>query len=207
MVQEVSASRTDSLRSAIDSVFARPEYQWQEIVDPWAPIARAWNAVLDGIERLKTDNPVAYQLFVWGLVTILALIVAHAVWIAARTIRGGSERAPRDEPRVAPQLRNAAWYASEARRLAESGRYVEAMQADFLRLVIELDGSRTVRFHPSKTPHEYLAEAGLTADARLQLRDLVRALYAHAFGRIPCDRAAWDVWHACASTDRYAAAH
>jgi hypothetical protein len=206
MVQGVSAARGDSLRAAIDSVFARPEYQWAEVIDPWGPVRRAWLALLDAIDRLRAENPVAYQLLVWGLVAVLLIIVGHALWIAARTIRGGTERVVRDELPAALAPRDAGWYANEAQRLAASGRFVEAMQADFLRLMLELDGRRAVRFHPSKTPHEYLTESGLTPDGRSRLRVAVRGLYAHAFGRLPCDQAAWDAWRLEASVDRYAAA-
>jgi hypothetical protein len=206
MVQ-VPEPRIDSLQSAIDSVFAGQEYQWRAIPDPWSAVRRAWTALMDAIDRLRIDNPLAYRLFVWSLIAILALIVLHALWVAARTVRGGSARGTREPEQPTMVVRGASWYAAEAQRLAKEGRYVEAIQADFVRLMLELDGRKAVRFHPSKTPHEYVRDPGLAESSRTELRALVRALYGFAFGRAPCDVNAWESWRQQASTDRYAAAH
>lgn len=106
-----------------------------------------------------------------------------------------------------PAARDAAWYSLESARLAQAGNYVAAMQADFLRLVLELDARHVVAFHPSRTPSEYARDASLSDDGRRALTALVREMYAYAFARVPCDRAAYDAWRARATADRYATAH
>jgi hypothetical protein len=201
------AARVDSLRSAIDSVFTAPEYAWRDVIDPWAPMRRAWMAIVDSVERLRLENPMAYRLLVWSLIAALLLIVGHALWIAARTVRGGSRPTTREPLAPATVARDAQWYAHEAKRLAAGGRYVEAMQADYVRLMLELDGRRIVRFHPSRTPHEYVRDPSLADTARGELQTLVRSLYRYAFGRAPCDADSWRLWQQQAQTERYAGAN
>jgi hypothetical protein len=86
-----------------------------------------------------------------------------------------------------PPARGAAWYRAEADRLAGAGKYREAIQADFTALILALDSRRLVRFHPSKTPGEYVAE-------RSDLGGVVRALYAYLFARAPCGPAEFGAW-------------
>lgn len=197
---------TDTLRAIIDSVLRDPAYQTRAPRDAWAPVRRTWNALLDWVDRLHATSPVAYRAFVWLLVAILAAIVLHAMWIAARTIRAGTAAPDRPMPQAASMPRDAGWYADEARRLAAAGRYAEAMQADFLRLVLELDARKITRFHPSKTPFEYVRDAALTTNARHDFRALVTTLYTHAFARVSVTDDAWHQWRAAAHADRYAAA-
>lgn len=197
----------DTLRTVIDRVLASPDYQVRAPEDPWAPAARAWRALLDWFDRLEATDPLAYKALVGVLLLVLAAIVGHAMWIAARTLRAGAARADDAEAPVASAPRDAAWYAAEAGRLAAAGRLAEAMQADFLRLVLELDARRVTRFHPSKTPIEYVHEAALAPDARAEFRRLVRLLYLHAFGGHGTTEAAWVEWRGAAQADRYARAH
>lgn len=206
-VQGMAPARADSLRATLDTVFAAPDYRWETREDPFGAIRRLWLAVGEWVAQLQRENPQAYRALIWLLVAVLVVILAHAAWVAVRTVRGGSRRAQRDVagPVIAP--RDAAWYAAESARLAAAGDYVAAMQADFLRLVLELDARHVMRFHPSKTPSEYVRDAALSDEGRHALRTLVRAMYAHAFARVPLDRAEYDRWRAAAVADRYARAH
>lgn len=196
----------DSLRTLIDRVLAGPAYQQYAPSDPWAPVRRAWAALLEWIERLRETNPGAYEALVWALVLVLLAIVAHAAWVAARTIRAGTAQAPAPVGEVVARPRDAAFYRAEAQRLAGAARFAEAMQADFLRLVLELDAREVTRYHPSKTPIEYVREARVPDDARERLRGLIRTLYRHAFARVPADATAWEAWRADADVNRYAPA-
>lgn len=205
--QEGTPVAADSLRTVIDAVLTQGAFQVEAPRDPWAPVRRLWTVMLDTLERLRTENPLAYRLLVWLLVAILIAIVAHAMWIAARTIQAGSIVPAKERLQPTSTPRDAEWYAREARRLASDGRFAEAMQADFLRLMLELDARNLARFHPSKTPGEYVGDARLPSEARDELRGLVRSLYRYAFARVPADRLAWEDWVNRASVNRYAAAH
>lgn len=207
MLQATASVRADSLRATLDSVFASPAYRWETREDPFGALRRLWLATGEYLARLREQNPAAFRTLTWLLVAVLVAILAHAAWVAVRTVRGGSRRLQGEtgEPVSAP--RDAAWYAGEAARLAQAGDFVAAMQADFLRLILELDARRVVAFHPSKTPSEYARDATLGADGRRALGVLVREMYAHAFARVPCDRAAYDAWRARAMAERYAPAN
>ena len=73
----------DSLRAALDSVFAQPAYQWEAPRDPFAFVTRAWNTVRDWIERMQAQNPMLVRALWWVLLAVLALILLHAAWVAS----------------------------------------------------------------------------------------------------------------------------
>jgi len=101
---------------------------------------------------------------------------------------------------VAARSRDAAWHVAEARRLALAGRYGEALAHRFVALVLELDKGGALRYHPSKTPAEYVNEARLGAAAADEFRVLVAVLYGHLFGGALCSE------QTLAAFDRRAAA-
>lgn len=206
-MQEFVSARADTLRAALDSVFASPAYRWETREDPLGLLRRAWQAAGDYLTRLHAASPLAFRVLTWVLLAILFAILGHAAWVAFRTVGRGSRHSPGATHLPVPASRDSAWYAREAARLAQGGDFVAAMQADFLRLVLELDGRRVVSFHPSKTPSEYAREATLSADARHALRVLVREMYGYAFARAPIDRDAYERWRSAAAAERYAAAH
>lgn len=195
--------RTDSLRATLDSVFAAPAYRWEAREDPFGPLRRLWGAVGRWFDELQRSNPQAFRVMVWVLVGVLVLILAHAAWVAFRTVKHGSRQAQRDVAGPSSVPRDATWYAGEAARLARAGDYAGAMQAEFLRLVLELDARQVMRFHPSKTPIEYVRDASLTEDGRREMRGLVREMYHYAFARAPLDGPAFDRWRALAVADRF----
>jgi hypothetical protein len=203
MLLQLAPARADSLGAALDSVFAAREYRWEAREDPFGVVRRLWLALREWLFALREQNPELFRYFVWGLVATLVLILAHAAWVTFSTVRAAARRDGRTVDLSLPSVRDARWYAQEATRLAGEGRFAEAIQADFLRLILELDARQVTRFHPSKTPGEYVREAALRDEKRVALRDLVRSLYAYAFARIPCDRDAFDAWRAQAVADRF----
>jgi hypothetical protein len=198
---------SDTLRAVLDSVFAGQAYQWVEHPNPLAFLARWWDAARRWLAGLEQRQPTLYWLVVWLLVALLVVIVVHALWVLAQTLRAAGAPEEAGGGPTTPEVRGAAWYRREAQRLARAGRYPEAMQADFLGLVLELDQRRLLRFHPSKTPNEYTYEARLAEPARAAFRDLVRALYGYAFAREPCGPDEFSVWRERTVAERYAAAN
>jgi len=195
----------DSLRAVLDTVFAAPEYRWVERPNPLAFLLRWWEALRDWLDRLRATHPDLFQLVLWGLILVLVAILVHGFWVLAQTVRAAGAPPSAGEG-TAPEVHGAAWYRREAERLAAERRYPEAMQAEFLALVLELDHRRVVRFHPSKTPNEYTYEPGLSATSRETFRGLVRALYRYAFARQPCGERDFLAWRDLAVPERYAAA-
>ena len=202
-----AAAATDTLRDVLDSVFADPAYRWVERPHPLAFLARWWDAARRWLVGLEQSQPTLYWLVVWLLIALLAAIVVHAFWVMARTLRAATAPEGGGTGATTPEVRGAASYRREAQRLAREGRFPEAMQADFLGLVLELDQRRVLRFHPSKTPGEYSGEVKLGEPARSAFRDLVRSLYRYAFAREPCGPEDFAAWLERSGGDRYAAAH
>jgi len=196
----------DSLRGVLDSVFAAPAYRWVEQPDAFA-LLRRWRAELEEWFRaLRESNPLSYRLILYAMILAVVLIVLHALWVLYRTI-GKASRTDEVTSKAATAPRTVAWFQHESERLATEGKYAEAIQADFLALVLALDARKMLRFHPSKTPAEYANESELPPEARAEFRALVHRVYGYAFARWPCGPAEYAQWRVQAAPERYAPAH
>lgn len=203
---EAAPAAADSLRAVLDTVFQAEAYQWVERPHPLAFLGRWWRALLQWLAQLEQSQPELFWALFWVMIAVLVLIFVHAGWVMFRTLRHATAP-PSGKAGTAAEARGAAWYRREGERLAMAGRFAEAMQADFVALVLELDARRVVRFHPSKTPNEYTYESGLAGEARDGFRGLVRSLYGYAFARWPCGPDEYAAWRQAAVAERYAAAH
>jgi len=202
-----AATGPDSLQAVLDSVFRGRAYRWTDRPDPLAFLHEWWGALRLWLSTLQDRQPLLYHLLVSLLVVVLVVVLVHALWVMGQTLRSAQAPASGGERAARFEVRGAAWYRREAERLAVLGRYPEAMQAEFLALVLDLDARRVLRFHPAKTPNEYTHEATLPEPVREAFRDLVRSLYRYAFARVPCGSAEFAEWRSRAIADRYAAAH
>jgi hypothetical protein len=195
----------DSLRVVLDSVFAGTAYDWREQIDPVWWLWYGWNALTDWLSALREGNPVLYQWFLFALVAALVLIVVHAAWTLARTLRPGQlVRDPRERA-PAPEPRDKSWYARQADWHADEGRFAEAIQAAWHALVLELDTRGLVRYRSAKTPGEYAGERTLPPADRERLSGLVVDLYRFVFGREPCTEREYNAWRSLAAGDWHAA--
>lgn len=195
----------DSLRVVLDSVFADPLYDWAERPALMGWFSRGWRWLTQSLQSFQDNNPDLFRWFVVVLIALLAVIVLHAAWVVFRTTR---EASAADEGPVVPQRqapRTAVWYQGQAEALAESGRFPEALMAAFHALVLDLDRRGVVRYHPSKTPREYVADRRLAPDDRERLAGLVGGLYRHVFGHEPCGETEYRAWLADASERWHAA--
>ena len=128
-----------------------------------------------------------FQVLLWGATVLLLVILVHFGYVAWRIYR--STVRPAGSVPVAPGLRleDALAHLRRAEELARAGRYAEALAHRFTAVLLDLEGARALRFHPSKTPAEYVGEAALDAAGRATLTGLVVRLYRHVFGAVPCD--------------------
>jgi Domain of unknown function (DUF4129) len=198
---------SDSLRVVLDSVFAQPSYNWVEPPRPLAILERWWEALQRWLFQFRDANPTLFYWFLGGLVVLLVLIFVHAGWVMFQTVRAASSLTEGQAGPAPAERRDAAWFRGQADRLADAGRFVEAMQAAFFALILELDANRVVRYHPSKTPHEYAEEASLPDATKERLRRLVLELYGHVFARRPCAAIEYRAWRDLASGNWHAPAH
>ncbi len=176
-----AALPADSLRAALDSVFRSPAYDWRPPDAAAAWLTEHVRAFLAWLDSLRTLNPLAYRAFITVLVLVLLAIILHAVWILVRTARQAEQGADTDTA-PAPAARGEAWYDAEADRLAEEGRFAEAVQAAFVALARRLDALGLLQYHASLTPAECAREARLSENDRSRLKRLVAELYRVAFG-------------------------
>ncbi len=195
----------DSLRAVLDTVFAHRDYRWQERRDPVSAFSRWMQGFQRWLTELHEAHPLVFRWLLIGLLVMVLAIVAHALWVFFRTVRSGA-REGEAPVQGGGKRRDGEWYRREADRLAGQGRYAEAIQADFLALVLALDGVHLLKFHPSKTPAEYSMEAKLAGERREEFRELVRRLYGYAFARRPCGPIEFEDWRARAALERYAPA-
>ncbi|HVH09507.1 MAG TPA: DUF4129 domain-containing protein [Gemmatimonadales bacterium] len=179
----------DSLRAALRTVFAAREYRWSEPSSSWVWLVTEWQRLMAWLEGLRLSFPVRYYLLLGLLTVALVAGLVHVGWIVWRSLRPGPG-IPQPAPPGAP-VRDASWYADEARRLAAAGQFAQALAHRFLAAVLDLDARRVVQFRASKTPAEYAAEARLDAAGRMGLTDLVASLYRHVFGGVHCDADTW----------------
>jgi hypothetical protein len=202
----MAPQQPDSLRAVLDSVFAAPQYRWVLRPDPLASLRLRWAEFKQWLQGLHDAHPIGYKVVLFVAVAILTAILIRICWDFLHTMRSENTRAD-NPPGRASQWHDEAWYRREADRLASRGRFADAIQADFIALLLALDARRVLNFDASKTPGEYASETRLTPDASRAFRELVRNLYGYAFARWPCGPVEFAEWRTRAAVDRYAAAN
>lgn len=195
----------DSLRAVLDTVFAAPAYRWVEQPAPFRLLRQWWRMLGDWLAEFSSANPGLFRLLALVLVAVLVGIFVHAGWVMLQAVRSSGERDA--GPAVGARWRDAAWYRAEADRRAEAGDYAGALAPAFTAVALTLDAGGIARFHPSKTPREIERDARVGPGDRERLRGLVRALYAHHFGGVPCGPEDYRRWRAAADGEWHAAAH
>ena len=182
----------DSLQRAVHEVFARPEYQWVARRHPLQWLANWWLKLLAWMQDLSSHHPRAATALVWGCAILLVAILAHAGWVTWRVYRSSVRAvgAGATQP-GGMRLEDARAHRRRAELLARDGRFGEALAHEFMAVILDLETAQALRFHPSKTPAEYVNEAQLDATGRATLAGLVARLYRHLFGAAPLDESAY----------------
>jgi len=182
----VQAIPSDSVQRAVREVFARPEYEWVEMIRRhW--LRDLWWGLRDWLARFSAQHPTGAKLLFWGALLLLITLLVHlglTVWRIYRSTVAPTRAAA---PGAAPVLFDARSHVARAEALARDGRYTEALAHRFIALVLELDRRQALTFHPSKTPAEYAREARLGDSGRASFTELVARLYRHVFGAEPVD--------------------
>jgi hypothetical protein len=197
----------DTLRAVLDSVFASPAYRWVDEPFPVRFLRDSWRRLIEWVEALRTGNPAAFRLFVFALLLVLILALAHGAWVVWRTLRGAPPPSEARAPAAQPEARDAGWYFAAADRAAAAGRTAEALQLAFVGLALTLDRQGLLRYHASKTPAECAREARLAGPDRERLGGLVRTLYVHAFGGRPMGADEYRRWRDDLGRPWHAPAH
>lgn len=178
-------------------MFAGPEYQWVEQQRLLSWIARQWQHLKDWLDQFSQNHPVGYNILLTLLVVALVVLLVHIGYVMWRIVQPVARTGTRPSSNVGV-VRNARAHLQRAEELAALGRYVEALAHRFVAAVLELEERKALRFHVSKTPAEYVAEARLDATGRAALAALVAELYRHLFGAVPCGEAEYHSFGAAA---------
>lgn len=126
------------------------------------------------------------------LALLAAALLVHAVIRLTRSAAQAAELAAR--PPGVGGLRDEAWSWRRAEEFAAAGRHGPAMLAAFHAAMQALAARGRVRYRPSATPRELLAEARVSADARQRLDLLLGALYRTAFAAEPLTPEDYRAW-------------
>lgn len=180
----------------VREVFAAGKYDWSSQAEPNVLVRFVRDALRWIIsflfERLGPAAPAVVEvlgyLAIAAMIVIAALAAGGMIRRSGRGRRGGGAGAEGIEPR------DAAWYRRRADALAAGGRFGEAVQAEFMALVLALDGQGVLSFHPAKTPAEYAAEAADRGIDQAGFRALVRLLYGYRFAGWPCGIDEFESW-------------
>jgi hypothetical protein len=183
----VQAIPADSLRRAVAEVFARPAYRWASGRSPFEWVVEQIHRFLDWLGRAEAGHPAAFKVLLVVLIVALLAVLVHMGYVVWRITRPTAHTSGQGPRATGLQLEDARAHRERAERLARAGRYVEALAHRFLAMLLELDRDEALKFHPSKTPAEYVGEARLDAAGRASLDQLVARLYGHLFGAAPCD--------------------
>ena len=164
-------------------MFARPEYRWTEGRHPLQWLVNAWHALLDWAYRTTDKHPAVLLPFI----LVLLALLAHLGWTAWKIYQSHIRTPDAARRPGAPVLVDARAHLARADALARAGRYAEALGHRFVAVVLELERPQALKFHPSKTPAEYVAEARLDDAGKGSFAGLVASLYRHLFGAEPVD--------------------
>lgn len=178
----------DSLRRALDKVFAANRYHWVARRHPLQWLADLWARFQGWVSGLDVSHPNLSWLI--GIVATVLLVVllthiGYTLWRVYRVTARPAEQPARGT--VGVVLLDARSHRIQAEALARAGRYAEALAHRYAALVCDLEEAKAVTIHPSKTPAEYAREARLDPAGRVTIADLVSRLYAHVFGAAPID--------------------
>jgi hypothetical protein len=173
----------DSIRSALDRVYESGEFDWSEPSGLFVRLADLWRGLIEWIEALGESHPILYWVLIGALAVLALVLTYHLGYLTWRGIRSAVAPTPTQRTGGA-ERRDAAFYLSAADRLRSEGRYAEAVAHRFIALLLALERNNALRFHPSKTPAEYLREIRLTPEGQAAFRDLVRTLYRFLFGGV-----------------------
>ncbi|HEU4647755.1 MAG TPA: DUF4129 domain-containing protein [Gemmatimonadales bacterium] len=184
----------DSLRAVLDSVFAAPAYRWSEQPDPLRWLREWLGRIVEWLLALRVEHPVGFKLVVAAAGVVFVAILAHAGVILWRTVRRADAADETVRAAARPEVRDAEWHFRHADEAARAGRYREALRLIVGGVIVHLDERGVLNRRAGTTPAEYARAARLTGDDRERLTDLVRALYRHVYGGVPCgaeDYARW----------------
>jgi hypothetical protein len=147
--------------------------------------------LVEWLGNAQDSHPAAFRVLLATLVVALLGLLGHIAYVVWRITRPTARTPGHAGAPGQLAIDDARAHRERADQLARAGRYAEALAHRFVAVVLELDRRHALKFHPSKTPAEYVSEARLDPSGRASFGDLVGRLYRHVFGAAPCDEQAY----------------
>lgn len=187
----------DRLRADIAEILAGPEYHQPELtwlrelrqrVEEW--LRRFFQGWSPTIYRLQEAWPILYWAIVVMLCALLALFVYHIILTFSIAFRSRSrprrtETVRRSDPPEALRAR--------AARLAEQGKYAEAIHLLFEALLGLLDRRDILRFDRSRTNWEFVEAVRSVAPLRREMEPLAVRLDGVLYGGAAADASEYNL--------------
>ena len=171
-----------AILDARDEVFARPEFR-QRAKDGESAVMAILRELAKYIARFRDDHPVAFGIVMAFLALTLVVLVAHIVWtlVVARRARYLPEvELPHLDIRRTPPEE----FRARAVRLAEAGRFEDAVRDLYTALVLTLDVRGDLKYARHKALLDYRMEVR-AEDARAALERFAGSYHPTSFGRRP----------------------
>jgi len=149
----IDIGREAARREAVGELLS-PDYEHESLIDRiWGAVTEFWSDLLDHLGRAGPQGVLALVLLAAVLLGPAALLLANAGRLT-RAHRPGA-------PLVTPQhQRSAAEHRANAERLADRGRWTEAIQERLRGMTRDLEERLIIRPVPGRTTDELAAEAG-----------------------------------------------
>lgn len=180
----------DSVRAVLRKVFTAPEYRWRTHRSLADAFSYYWQSLMRFMDRMSTSHPAGFLALMLLLTLIVAVLFTHLAFVVRRALRQAPDT-PADALSL-PVVRDATWHLAQARRLAATGQFKEALGHRFLALVLQLERRQALDVHASRTPAEYARTVRLDEGGKQQFSALVGTLYAALFGGHGLDAAQFD---------------
>jgi hypothetical protein len=178
---------------------------WLKALGEWfqtllSPIGRLFS----WISSMMPDAPYA-RILLWTMIAVLALLV---MWLVIDRVRGGAWRMPQWRRRRvvapvtadgepidwSPEAAPAQRWLDQADRLADDGRFAEAVHHLLLRSVEDIGRRRPQFLRPALTSRDIAQLPGLPSAPRRVFADLAAVVERSLFGGAPVGA---DEWQQC----------
>lgn len=178
------------VESALETVFARPEFQPPQTSPLWQWLADRWNDLvaflIDLLPSIAFDSGSRTVIF-WIVATALVIAAtASALHVARhlprRGVRPGRPNGPDPVGAGAVRVETAAAWDALAVSLADQARWREASLALYQALLLRLQARGVVHVDPAKTPGDYRRESRPHPESRHLLHTFLRDFEPIAFG-------------------------
>lgn len=194
MSAQVTTLPPDSVRAILDRVFDSPEYVWGDAPPDFLTwLGDKLASLSQSLDTLLAEHPVLYWTLLVILLVILGALLTHFALLLYRAFQGPGRQdgAPNAPPVIS---RDARWHLQHSRELRDAGRYAEAIAHRFMALLLDLDRVHVIRFHPAKTPAEYVSEVSGPETDRARFGTMVDELYRCRFGGSTCTAETWSAF-------------